>query len=88
MVKQKISLKTINSPDAPLSRMGEGAEVDVGELKEMARRCRVDIVKMTHAAKSGHPGGSLSSIDCMVALYGTCFRFDTCLLYTSDAADD
>ena len=59
MVKQKISLKTINSPDAPLLHMGDGAEVDVGELEEMARRCRVDIVKMTHAAKSGHPGGCL-----------------------------
>ena len=57
--------------------MGDGTEVDVGELEEMARRCRVDIVKMTHAAKSGHPGGSLSAIDCMVAIYGTCLRFDT-----------
>jgi len=32
---------------------------------------------MTHAAKSGHPGGSLSAIDIMVSLYGTIFRFDT-----------
>ena len=37
--------------------MGDGTEVDVSELEQMARRCRVDIVKMTHAAKSGHPGG-------------------------------
>ena len=43
----------------------------------MARQCRIDIVKMTHAAGSGHPGGSLSAIDCMVALYGTTLRFDT-----------
>ena len=57
--------------------MGGGTEVDVSELEEMARRCRIDIVKMTHAAKSGHPGGSLSAIDCMVAIYGTCLRFDT-----------
>ena len=55
MVKQKFSLKTINSPDSPLSRMGSGTEVEIAELEEMARRCRVDIVKMTHAAKSGHP---------------------------------
>ena len=57
--------------------MGSGVDVDVGELEEMAKRCRIDIVKMTHAAKSGHPGGSLSAIDCMVAIYCTCLRFDT-----------
>ena len=77
MVKQNISLKTINSPDAPLSHMGDRTEVDVSELEEIARRCRVDIVKMTHAAKAGHPGGSLSAIDCMVAIYCTSLRFDT-----------
>jgi len=49
----------------------------IAELEEMARLCRIDIVKMTHAAKSGHPGGSLSAIDSMVALYGTSMRFDT-----------
>ena len=56
--------------------MGDGAEVDVSELEEMARRCRIDILKMTHAAKSGHPGGSLSAIDSMVAIYGTCLGYD------------
>ena len=56
----------------------DGADTDrISELEEMARRCRMDIVKMTHAAGAGHPGGSLSAIDCMVALYGTTLRFDT-----------
>ena len=55
--------------------MGDGAIHNHQELKELARRCRNDIVKMTHAAKSGHPGGSLSAIDIMVSLYGTIFRF-------------
>ena len=32
---------------------------------------------MTHAAKSGHPGGSLSAIDLIVGLYGSNFRFRT-----------
>jgi len=50
--------------------------VDVAELKEMARRCRINIVKMTHEAGAGHPGGSLSAIDLIVALYGTKLRFD------------
>ncbi len=50
---------------------------NISDLEEMARRCRIDIVKMTHAAGAGHPGGSLSAIDCMVALYGSILRFDT-----------
>ncbi len=33
-------------------------------------------MKMTHAAKSGHPGGSLSSIDLLSGLYGTQMRID------------
>ncbi|MFQ5432489.1 MAG: transketolase [Nitrospinota bacterium] len=39
------------------------------ELKEIARRMRIDIVKMINAAGSGHPGGSLSAIDIIVSLY-------------------
>jgi transketolase len=50
--------------------------LDIDELSEMSRKCRVDIVRMTHAARSGHPGGSLSAIDLMVCLYGTTLRFD------------
>ena len=38
-------------------------------LKEAARRIRVGIIKGTHAAKSGHPGGSLSIADVMAYLY-------------------
>ena len=49
--------------------------LSLDELTEMARRCRTDIVRMTNAAGSGHPGGSLSAIDLMVALYGTNLRF-------------
>ena len=35
-------------------------------LRENARVCRGDILTMTTVAKSGHPGGSLSSIDFLV----------------------
>ena len=69
-------MKTINSPDSRLLFGGDGIGDRVRELEEMARLCRIDIVKMTNAAGSGHPGGSLSAIDCMVALYGTSLRFD------------
>lgn len=39
------------------------------ELKEVCRRVRRDIVTSVCAAKSGHPGGSLSSVEIMTALY-------------------
>tara|TARA_B100000029_G_scaffold13747_1_gene14462 strand:+ start:1260 stop:2075 length:816 start_codon:yes stop_codon:yes gene_type:complete len=50
--------------------------LDLDALEDMARRCRINIVRMTHAANSGHPGGSLSAIDILAALYGTQMRID------------
>ncbi|MFP4609143.1 MAG: transketolase [Candidatus Aenigmatarchaeota archaeon] len=41
----------------------------IEELEEIARRVRVHIVKSTHEAGSGHPGGSLSATDILTALY-------------------
>jgi len=46
----------------------------LSELKELARRCRIEIVKMVYRAQAGHPGGSLSEIDLMAALYSTSLR--------------
>ena len=46
----------------------------IPELEELARRCRIEIVKMVHRAQAGHPGGSLSEIDLMAALYSTSLR--------------
>jgi transketolase len=57
--------------------MAGAQQGSVSKLEEMARLCRIDIVRMTHAAGAGHPGGSLSAIDSMVALYGASLRFDT-----------
>ena len=39
------------------------------ELQKMANEVRKDIVAATHAAKSGHPGGSLSAADIFTYLY-------------------
>ncbi len=47
---------------------------DINEVEEFARRCRVEIVKMVHRAQAGHPGGSLSEIDLISALYATRLR--------------
>ena len=41
------------------------------ELREVARKCRVHIVDMVYRAQAGHPGGSLSEIDLLTALYKT-----------------
>ena len=46
------------------------------ELEKMALSCRINIIKMIHAAQSGHPGGSLSAIDMIVGLYGTVLNID------------
>ena len=48
--------------------------MDISEVEEFARKCRVEIVKMVHRAQAGHPGGSLSEIDLMSALYATRLR--------------
>jgi transketolase len=48
----------------------------VEELKRIATRMRIDIVKMIGAAGSGHPGGSLSAVELLVALYFRVMRHD------------
>lgn len=39
------------------------------ELQEIAKKVRVELIKMIYEAGSGHPGGSLSATDLLVALY-------------------
>ena len=48
----------------------ELSEPTVFELQERARRCRAASVVMTSVAGSGHPGGSLSSLDLYILLLG------------------
>ena len=42
---------------------------DISRLKEIARNSRIDVIKMLETAGGGHPGGSLSEIEILVALY-------------------
>jgi len=44
-------------------------EASIRRLSELARLARGDILKMTTLAGSGHPGGSMSSIDFYLILY-------------------
>lgn len=46
------------------------------QLQKMACRIRMGVVESTHAAKSGHPGGSLSAADVFAYLYGKEMRID------------
>ncbi|RKX54131.1 MAG: transketolase [Thermotoga sp.] len=41
----------------------------LAELRELARRCRGDILRMTTLASSGHPGGAMSSLEILIILY-------------------
>ncbi|MEG6571227.1 transketolase [[Clostridium] cellulosi] len=45
-------------------------------LKEKAKTFRQDIIKMLYASKSGHPGGSLSCVELLTALYFNKMRID------------
>ena len=44
-------------------------QAQIEELNERARNMRGHIIKMLAAAKSGHPGGSLSAVDLLAYLY-------------------
>ncbi|SPF53000.1 putative transketolase N-terminal section [Candidatus Sulfopaludibacter sp. SbA4] len=46
------------------------------ELQAIAKRVRREIVVMIGAAKSGHPGGSLSAVEILVDLYFDHMRID------------
>jgi transketolase len=49
----------------------------VQNLEEIARSIRHHILNMTSNANSGHPGGSLSSVEILTALYfGNILRYD------------
>lgn len=48
----------------------------IEEMKKVSSQIRRDIVRMVCSAKSGHPGGSLSSTDVMTALYFGVMKHD------------
>lgn len=50
--------------------------MDIQELKEVCRQVRRDIINEVADASSGHPGGSLSAVEMMVALFYTQMRVD------------
>lgn len=45
----------------------DNAELE--HIKDLCKRNRCNIIKMIYCAKSGHPGGGLSSVDILTVLY-------------------
>ena len=50
--------------------------MDIGYLEKKAKEIRRTVVEMIYKAKSGHIGGSLSSVDILVTLYYRILRVD------------
>ncbi len=48
----------------------------IREIRDLSQRMREDIVTMTGAAGSGHPGGSLSVVEILATLYQDVMRHD------------
>lgn len=49
---------------------------DIQELQRISTQIRRDIIRMVTKAKSGHPGGSMSSADILTALYFNVMKHD------------
>jgi transketolase len=62
----------------PLEKTDYWQDLDANlpEIQNTAREARRWIVKMIHEAGSGHPGGSLSAVDILTALYFRVMRHD------------
>ena len=45
-------------------------------LEQKARQYRLDILDMLYQAQSGHPGGSLSCVEILQALYENVMKYD------------
>ena len=78
MVREAKSPGEKEASDPPNSEVfsSDGGGPSVNELRSIARGLRRNIVKMTFAAGSGHPGGSLSEIDILTSLYFRVLKID------------
>ena len=60
---------------------------DIGQLKNIASQVRRDIIRQTHFASSGHPGGSLGCADFFTALYFQILDHDPSFKMTGKGED-
>ncbi len=54
----------------------EARSLSVVEMEAIAKRLRRHIISMTGKAGSGHPGGSLSAVEIVTALYFRLLRYN------------
>ncbi len=54
----------------------QAQKLSIDEMKDVARGVRRNILRMVHQVNSGHPGGSLSSVEILTALYFGVMRHD------------
>jgi transketolase len=65
------------TPEARANGATATATRDLDALRDTARRIRRHIIRMLYEAQSGHPGGSLSAVELVTALYfGGYMRYD------------
>lgn len=65
---------------------GGGSQMSLEKLQQMTKRLRRNILTMIAGANSGHPGGSLSVVEILTALYFKVMRHGT--PFTCDPARD
>lgn len=58
------------------------------DLTKIANQVRRDIIRMTHGAASGHPGGSLGAADFITALYFNVMQPDPSLFSMNGEGED
>lgn len=58
----------------PIKRTVHTATASLSQLQEMSKQLRCHVVRMTAAAGSGHPGGSMSAAEVVAALYFAVMR--------------
>ena len=62
-------LRVLESIKLPMLDSKTPQKLPAEKLEVIAKQCRIDILEMLEKAGSGHPGGSLSAIDIIVALF-------------------
>lgn len=50
--------------------------MNIAQQQEKAKQLRADILRMLYTCKSGHPGGSLSCVEMLMALYYNTIKVD------------
>ena len=70
-VSPKASASNVSAEAAPSLEGAKGAAIrySLGEMKNLTQKLRRHIVTMVAQAGSGHPGGSLSMVEIITALY-------------------